>query len=717
MQDQYARLVYDEELSRTIYRLCRFATAHTENSFAQQATGYLVQIALLDLGRGRHSLQEVCDKIRQDFHLDFTVGELDRIVERLALQKRVQWNKSARTLSLSYRARRSLHKQREQGRLHQQQILDQWLLDVQAHHTGLLQDDLANLEQDLKSFLAHVTVMWSEEFLSAIYPGEVDADGVLEDATTDALSALPAREAALQDVREQAFAEFLVSRDPERQDFLASLLDVAMVVCSLTIDPSSSLLVQERLGAFTHFVDTNLLIFLVGLSNPQMQKRFKRLIELSNEAGAKMVASPRTLVEFQEVLTNTRDYILRDPREARSKAEEQLARKRHSPLTTYIRKCDRTGRAISPQDFFDPYIFNAEALLAEHAITLDATGCDAVIRGTRLDQETRYLVDNLDQYRGRRRQAEHDAFHLLLIQHLRGPLPQSYGVARYWFLTSDTGLPPYALDRRRTPFEAPFCMVLSAWLAFLRTMHPRTEVFAQATSELLFEPAIGVLDEIASDLMQRTRAKYESIADFPRELQEITLISQVLEDMVVAEGQEDKEVEADQGDLWLEEIAMPAAQGILTDDLKFREEVLAKGDRLEKRLGDLESELETETGRTRRLRSIMLSAVAWIFLVIGLIFAHVLGPLPREFLIPGVVWVSVTAVPIAIPWKKLSANAILVVIVLLVAIASGGALLVFPFDKVWKVFAGVSVVAGFVRIVGQLLDRFFPQWGRNQAAG
>jgi hypothetical protein len=95
-----------EDLHRTIYRPCRFATAQTTDNFAEQASGHLVQLALVELGRGQHSLGRVCDKIRTNFRLFFESYEVGSICQRLAQRGFVEWEEAAQTVSLPLSAAR-----------------------------------------------------------------------------------------------------------------------------------------------------------------------------------------------------------------------------------------------------------------------------------------------------------------------------------------------------------------------------------------------------------------------------------------------------------------------------------------------------------------------------------------------------------------------------------------------------------------------------------
>jgi hypothetical protein len=671
-----------------------------------------VQLALLDLGRGRHTIQEVSERLSAYFHLRFAPDEIYRVVQSLSSQEPLEWDAASQTLELSRHARAVLEDQRRSGEQLQERVFDEWLNEIQVLHPELSQPDGAALIEDLQPFLARLAVMWSEEFLSALYPEQVDADGRLEDAITDALAALPPRPGILEDIRRQVFVAFLLSRSPERVRFLTGLLDAAMVVCMLVIDPDAVLMVQKQLGGLTLYCDTNLLFFLLGLSDPQTQIAVRELVGLSAEV-AKLVVSLRTLTEFRDVLTSTRDHILKRPSEAAQKAKEYLAQGRHNPLTVYVSACAEMHRPISPRDFFAPFLSNVERMAADNGIQVVTDDYNELIKGDELEAETQYLLDGPFKYRGRRSLAEHDAFHRLLILHLRGPEPTTYGLAKFWFLTCDRRMPQYALLRRRAAFEAPFCLLSSAWLAFLRTLHPRTEDFARTTARLLFHPTLGIYDELAEEFIKQAQTKYEALTQWTHSIQCRTVASQLFEDMIVAETErepasEDEGAHAEAGEEseWFAEIAAPAAAGTLTEDHRRREELEAQGAALEQRLSAAHHNLSAEKERTQQLKLTLIAVAVWAAAFAVLVVVQIMGGIEGRFVLAGIPWLAIPIAAFAINWSRLNVKWKLAMIILLAALAFSGGVLAYGFAAAWGPMAYISVAAGIVRTLGWLVEKF-----------
>jgi hypothetical protein len=202
-----------KSLSYTIYRLCLFVTARTTDSFAQQVTVTLIQLALIDLGRGRHSVSKVCSVLSERFHIDFEETELEDLAQDAAKLGLMQWQASDRTLSLPLVQWMKLEKQRRQGLESQERVLTRWRHQVQAQHPSCSEADLQHLEEDLKVFLARLAMMWSQEFLATVYPNRVEADGNLADAISNALDLLPEREGCLRDIRDNVISDFLLSSE------------------------------------------------------------------------------------------------------------------------------------------------------------------------------------------------------------------------------------------------------------------------------------------------------------------------------------------------------------------------------------------------------------------------------------------------------------------------------------------------------------------------
>jgi hypothetical protein len=692
-----------EDLGKTVYRLSLFTTTQTHDSFAEHAIGCLVQLALLEAGRGRHDAETVCSIIRDTYYLDFEASEIRTMAGQLAHDRFVRWDKSADALSLPRGKRAQLARRKLQGQRAQENVIKDWLAAVEEAEPELHPEDLALIESDLRPFLTHLALMWSEEFLAVVHPGLVSADGDLLDAIKDALSKLPDRDPGLLESRDRAFADFILKADTPRKEFLSNLLDVSMIVCSLSISPSTSAVIDYQLDQFVHFADTNLLLFLLGLSDPQTAQGVRKLVELSRDAGARIAVSPRTLTEFREVLSNTRDYILTSPARAADMAREQLRRGRYSPLTAYVQRCDETKSAISPRTFFDPYIQQVEVQLAAYGITLEGKEMSAEITETELEQETQHLRRSVSYYNRRKSRAEHDAFHLLLIRALRGTEPSPFGMARYWFLTCDTRLPTYALERLRVKHEAPFCMLSSAWLTFLRTLKPRSEDFDRATTELMFDPSLGPYEGMAIELVQEAQANTAALSDMTWDIQEKALIDNIFETKVVSEGSKtDEDTGLGLDPDWIREIAEPASKGELTDDIRFREELRRERDDLKAAVRILEDRMATLSDRVRRG---VLGASVGVVLILALNLGFALGYVRRDWLLPGVLWIGVLGVAIALPWNALERRLRYGVAIALLAATALGMFLVFPASTAWQVMLGVFAVAGFVRAVIYLIDR------------
>ena len=697
-----------ENLDQAIYLLCRYSTAQTDNTFAKQAVGILLQLAILDMGRGRHALGSVRDRMIFKFHLVFEEYETAKWIKELCEDGVLQCHKDDKEVSMTRSARRRLKESLARGSSFQRLVFREWEREIRTEYPKISEEAIEVLIDDLRAFLARLAIMWSEEFLSSIYPDEFSADGRLDDAISDSLEELQHRDEAIEAIREKEFPGFILHATQERRVFLANLLDSAMVVCSLTIDPTSSKLVDQRISNLVLYTDTNFLIFLLGLSDPSTAVHARRLVELTIEAGVSVIVSQYTLKELREVIAKNRDFIIRRPTEAQLEAKERLSEGRYNLVTAYVLRCEELGVALSPYDFFNPFLHDLEPRLVDNGIIIEDTQAVFSPGESTLESEAEFLLKNVKHYGSRHELAMHDAYHKLLVDHLRGEDPAFGGVAQYWFLTCDYRLPEYAVQRSGS-LGLPFCILSSAWLVFLRTMHPRTSDFALATSELLFQPALGLYDDIASELLKMTRAKHKHMSEFSLGLRTALPVSRLLENVIhVTQKEHDDSEEYEYDRPWFEEIASPAAAGLLTEDLRFKEAMISRNRELDRRLEWLSGEYLSISTRAKHLERVVMALIVWALLTIinTLIQSFFQISMNTFFFLE--ICCSLISFIIAIPWKKLTANQVLVIVVIGLFVVSVSSLLIQPFDVIWKVFLGLVSVAGLIRAIGQLI-----RWGKE----
>jgi hypothetical protein len=84
--------------------------------------------------------------------------------------------------------------------------------------------------------------------------------------------------------------------------------------------------------------------------------------------------------------------------------------------------------------------------------------------------------------------SDHDGFHKVLIETLRGRAPNSFFDAKAWFLTFDRKLPPYAYRRRAVDGAVPFCARADLWAQLVGSLLPRTGDFQKTNLLLLSSP-------------------------------------------------------------------------------------------------------------------------------------------------------------------------------------------------------------------------------------
>lgn len=235
-----------------------------------------------------------------------------------------------------------------------------------------------------------------------------------------------------------------------------------------------------------------------------------RLLELSRDLGYELAVTKWTVEELRTSLRNARQRVGRVPLPRRELAHLLATQTDEKSVVRSFWAAYR-DRGVQPHDFFD-FFDHFEALFEGHGIQIIDEGTIAVDQNRAAIDEQLVLLDRVMGLRWKEDPVmEHDVKHRLLVEHLRGAGRVTFSNARYWFITRDGKLPPYAMTTiDGSKVELPFCVATSAWLQVMRSFTPRTDDLDRTVVDLLASPFVtvrrgrpaGVVEEVVGRVDQ-----------------------------------------------------------------------------------------------------------------------------------------------------------------------------------------------------------------------
>ena len=493
-------------IDMAVNRLAQYRPFAHEGRDVQAALRDVVLAAAVESGGSFATLGECQGAIATLFNnLEIEFDELRQIVDLLVAEGACE--KAGGGFQLSDEQHQQLEQQATASRATEDQAFHDWEVSVRAIDPDLTEEDFGALRKDLDAWLERVIERHGVEAALILYPENPRAHELYRQLDDLGLSFLPHdRSTPVRRIRERAIQLFVQQPTPEQRTYLSNLLNVTYFLTVLSLDPSASHLVQERVQGHRIYLDTNVLYRALGLSKVREVLSARRLLDLAKQVGFELAITPWTLNELKESLRRAEQSVKNralPPRELAHLMAE--ATSQEGFVTAYWRQYKDKG--ISPQDFFEFYSA-LETLLEQDGIKVIDEGIRAIDGNEQAIERELPVLERVLVHDKVEPLLRHDVKHRLLIERLRGAGNLTFANARYWFLTQDSALPRYAeLRSDRDQGGVPFCSSTSAWTQIMRSLVPRTDDLDQTLVDLLASPYMryrgGVSPQIVQDVVAR----------------------------------------------------------------------------------------------------------------------------------------------------------------------------------------------------------------------
>ncbi len=454
---------------------------------------HMVPAVLMESGGSVADISSLSEAFLALFGVEVERTELEGWLDHL--EKRGVVERSG-AVSVSASARRSLERRRSEFEQLAATAQQEWRASLIGAEPTVSDMDLDTLVEDLERLIGLMVAYHGAEAAVILLPDE-PRSGVLKETLHDRLESLPERSPKLTELRRDGLVQFFSAPTEAQQHYLADRLDHGFFATVGTLRPSAAVALRDELDGQRLYLDTNILISVLGLSGRRVGEPARRLVELTQGLGVQLAVTSRTLEEFQHSLKNTR-----------SELEENLPDRRFAGILKDVAR--RTGGVSLAEGYLESYESRGSTIadwfrraaivepkLEELEIPIVDDGLTAVLKNEQ--ERTQQYMTMLDREivsRGARSRSnptlEHDAVHRLLVERLRGKSHRHFVTAGYWFLTEDKVLPDFghmALEGERRP-KIPFCISASAWAQIARCFTPRTEHYDQMVTDLLASPYV-----------------------------------------------------------------------------------------------------------------------------------------------------------------------------------------------------------------------------------
>jgi len=299
----------------------------------------------------------------------------------------------------------------------------------------------------------------------------------------------------LREAERQAFLEYLSEPDDDLSDYLFSLAQSYFIINVLHLDPECSSCTKESLQQKKVFLDTNVILHAL-IGSKSRNKAADSALRLTSELGIGIVFSKRTKQEFDNLIQDAKQGLGKEPRIPKGRFKKVCNALEDGILKDYLLKKQKQSTLT-----FTGYIDRLEEVEAilknRYSATYDSKDYEDVDNNPDLpklkdivtEEGTKFNLYKSDVV------AEHDAFHILLIQELRKNDKGDILGPKYWFLTHDRSL--YFVERSFGKFEVfTSSIFLDNWVQLISPLlAPEQTKAAKDTYADLFASRIPMLSK------------------------------------------------------------------------------------------------------------------------------------------------------------------------------------------------------------------------------
>lgn len=317
-------------------------------------------------------------------------------------------------------------------------------------------------------------------------------------------------------------------------------------------------LASKKQITFKVFVDTNFLFSFLGLHENPSNEAAKNLLEVisvvSNKVKIKLYISPLTIDETKKVIINE-EQKLKNLRPTQVLSNVALNHLSNGFAKKYFEECNKQGKSIKAEDYFEPYLNNLVKVLREKGVeiyndnkfqnyTTDQRVIDDIIEQQKLEET---IYKKSPHLKKSYEKLEHDFVLWNFVNDLRPNYVESADEAGTFITTVDFRFINFdTLKRRKKRLRVPVCIHPTNLIQILQLWIPRDENFDIAIlSNLRFPFLFTEFDadtELTTIRIIEQLSRYENVDDLQEDTVTSILFNKALRQKIKSNEDKNKDI-------------------------------------------------------------------------------------------------------------------------------------------------------------------------------
>ena len=463
--------------SKALWRLAQFDPSCTDE-YGHQALDYLVLDALALHGTLAVTAEQIASAIQDVYHIAFEPTEIASAGRHLRASGLVSVNSAGQHASATYtldsRAANRMRRNLQHVQELEKAVLQGWRDELQLKYSEYptIGRNLDALVEALQGFMTEMFYQHGVECVALLYPEDPKTRAWLGEVGDDLFSSIPQDDSFTSAVARFEVPAFFLSNEPQRQEYVTSLLNSSFFWHLMQVDEECSRLLKDVVSGQQLYLDNNVIYSLVGFHGADMLASVNHMLQMATELGYSLAVTTKTVDEFHGSLKYQIERL-----KSRPAIPADLARVASAELgatsflTVYWEELAAHGTGI--EEFVAERTYLTE-IFEGLGIATTGNWREEIEESERLRDEKETLRQVSPPWVSDR-VLEHDAFHRIFIERMRGRTPYHYSEATAWFLTHDTKLPHYSRIARKGSPQLPFCLTAEQWIQLNRPMLKRTK--------------------------------------------------------------------------------------------------------------------------------------------------------------------------------------------------------------------------------------------------
>lgn len=448
-------------------KLSQFVLNRATENLRNELYEFLIMAALYDT-KEELTKEEIISSIQKDLGVkQLPTIIINSTLKRLIEKRDIECIQSQGRLKhfLSQTKREKLSRMTHEYGAVLSAVTDKLITLVEKKY-GLLTDaEKATVIQNFQMLLGTIFSVSGFECANAIVgkPVKMAERMIPVDISESIAQILEGTKGRLSEIQKEVFMDYLYAPDENLSAHLYSLAQSYYLIGVLNLDPECQTLIKESLTKKVGYLDTNMIVFLVG--GTKRSKVVEDLIKLSTDLGIKIKFTERTKEEFIKHVERKKGIYTKKGQISLNRCKKIKEKLEDGFFKDYLER-RKTNPGLTYEGYFARLKEIETLLRRKYSIEFDGSSYEDIKKHEDMERVKtlviKYFSIKTDTV------AEHDAYHILLMQELRERERGDVLGSSCWFVTYDKSL--YYVDgdlAREEPDRIPSSIYVDKWIQMI----------------------------------------------------------------------------------------------------------------------------------------------------------------------------------------------------------------------------------------------------------